>query len=143
MVINRLLTVLEWYKGLFQGSGQTDLGSSAGTGVSSSPGLSAAIPKLPVKRNGDVSDFQVLINRLLTAQVHVTNMRRMVSEMGHKIPCESCENRTDCCKDINKCDHFVLFECGELAPKQATPEVDAEAQAQLEEDIAAFNDEDA
>lgn len=39
--------------------------------------------------------------------------------MGHKVPCKACGNRNHCCKDVNKCDHFVLFDCGEISPNLA------------------------
>jgi len=39
--------------------------------------------------------------------------------MGRKIPCSTCGNRNNCCKDINKCDYFILFNCGEISPDLA------------------------
>jgi hypothetical protein len=46
-------------------------------------------------------------------------MRKKVGEMGRKVPCSACGNRNDCCKDVNKCDHFVLFDCGDISPQVA------------------------
>jgi hypothetical protein len=70
-------------------------------------------------------------------------MRKMVSERGQKLPCGSCESRNECCKDINKCDYFVLFDCGELAPTPTTPNsTDAAAaiEAQLNNDVVTEED---
>jgi hypothetical protein len=53
-------------------------------------------------------------------------MRAEVTRMGHSVPCNSCGTRVNCCKDINKCDHFVLFDCGDLHPHAATEEPEKE-----------------
>ncbi|KAL4883541.1 hypothetical protein BJY04DRAFT_184845 [Aspergillus karnatakaensis] len=102
----------KWYKGLFAG---VEPGDSSKAGVGSavaSPGASVgALPSLPKKKDGTV---------------HVTNMRAEVVRMGHSVPCESCGTRVNCCKDINKCDHFVLFDCGDLHPRAATEEPEKE-----------------
>ncbi|KAL4798801.1 hypothetical protein BDV19DRAFT_356171 [Aspergillus venezuelensis] len=50
----------------------------------------------------------------------MTNMRAEVIRLGHGVPCTSCDSRVNCCKDINQCDHFVLFDCGDLHPRAAT-----------------------
>ncbi|KAL4860282.1 hypothetical protein BDV12DRAFT_181822 [Aspergillus spectabilis] len=47
-------------------------------------------------------------------------MRKEVVRLGHTVPCSSCGQRNNCCKDISQCDHFVLFECGDLRPDPAT-----------------------
>ncbi|KAG2000758.1 hypothetical protein GB937_010865 [Aspergillus fischeri] len=60
----------------------------------------------------DASTPPLLVKKDST--VHITNMRKKVAEMGHHVPCNSCGNRNECCKDINKCDHFILFECGNI-----------------------------
>ncbi|BCR86534.1 uncharacterized protein ACHE_30521S [Aspergillus chevalieri] len=52
-------------------------------------------PPLLMKKNGSV---------------HVTDMRKQVVLMGHKIPCSACGNRNDCCKDMESCEYFHLFQ---------------------------------
>ena len=46
-------------------------------------------------------------------------MRAAVTKMGHKVPCDSCDTRNNCCKDINHCDFFIFFDCGDLHPTPA------------------------
>lgn len=45
----------------------------------------------------------------------MTNMRQEIVGMGLKVPCNACGKRNDCCKDINQCEHFQHFYCGDLA----------------------------
>ncbi|KAL4782837.1 hypothetical protein BJX76DRAFT_349064 [Aspergillus varians] len=98
----------KWYKELFAGIAPEDSPKAGADGVAASPGSTAgALPSLPKKKDGSV---------------HVTNMRAEVVRMGHSMPCKSCGSRVNCCKDINKCDHFVLFDCGDLHPRAATEE---------------------
>lgn len=52
----------------------------------------------------------------------MTNIRTVVIGMGHKVPGNSCGTRANCCKDINCCDHFVIFDYGHLHPRAATIE---------------------
>ncbi|EAW22051.1 uncharacterized protein NFIA_036070 [Aspergillus fischeri NRRL 181] len=92
----------KWYKRLFYAVDPQDGGgasTSADTHFVCAMSVDAGTPSLPVKKDGTV---------------HVTNMRKKVAEMGRKVPCSSCGNRNDCCKDINKCAYFVLFNCGNI-----------------------------
>ncbi|PYH99043.1 hypothetical protein BO71DRAFT_415769 [Aspergillus ellipticus CBS 707.79] len=81
--------------------------------VSPSTTGASILPVLPVKKDGTV---------------HVTNMRAAVAKMGHKIPCESCSTRTACCKDINLCDFFIFFDCGDMHPRAAIVEPEEEGE---------------
>ncbi|KAL4914610.1 hypothetical protein BDW62DRAFT_204499 [Aspergillus aurantiobrunneus] len=60
---------------------------------------SSVLPALPVKEDGSV---------------HVTNMRAAVVKMGHKVPCDSRGTLNNCCKDLNCCDFFHFFDCGDM-----------------------------
>ncbi|KAE8388261.1 hypothetical protein BDV23DRAFT_185621 [Aspergillus alliaceus] len=107
-----------WYKGLFAGAESTmDLSSarpSPSPGPAGSPRLPPLVspyvtPKtrspLPLKKDGTP---------------HLLNMRRRAESLGGSVPCSSCESKFDCCKDINKCDNFLLFDCGALTPQAAS-----------------------
>ncbi|KAL2836238.1 hypothetical protein BJX68DRAFT_273593 [Aspergillus pseudodeflectus] len=98
--------VAKWYKELFAGVDPDKTTTGATTSPSPAPRALSALPK---KKDGSV---------------HVTNMRAEVVRMGHSVPCKSCGSRVNCCKDINKCDHFVLFNCGDLHPRAATKEAE-------------------
>lgn len=54
-------------------------------------------------------------------------MRLEVVRLGKPVPCRSCATRNACCKDINKCEYFVLFDCGDLRPDAAVSQGDNEA----------------
>ncbi|KAL2824829.1 hypothetical protein BJY01DRAFT_241646 [Aspergillus pseudoustus] len=98
---------LEWYKGLFA---RVPPNNSAGTATATGTNISPArnsLPALPKKKDGIV---------------HVTNIRAKVTCMGHSMPCSSCGTRVNYYKDINKCNHFVLFNYGNLHPHAATKE---------------------
>jgi hypothetical protein len=60
-------------------------------------------------------------------QVHITNMRLEVVRLGKPVPCRSCALRNACCKDINKCEYFALFDTGDLRPDVAVSQGDNEA----------------
>ncbi|KAK1138225.1 hypothetical protein N8T08_004049, partial [Aspergillus melleus] len=94
-----------WYKDLFSGEEpQLEEGTGGGSGGSrfGSGNASIPLPALPLtKKDG---------------KVHVTDMRKLVRNMGKKVPCGSCGDRRNCCKDINLCEHFLLFNCDKLAP---------------------------
>ncbi|KAL4887744.1 hypothetical protein BDV59DRAFT_189998 [Aspergillus ambiguus] len=99
---------LGFYKSLFAGKepGKSATAKAVGGTVDLSSDAESTVgeggrPILPVKKDG---------------QVHVTNMRLKVRELGHNVPCQSCGERKNCCKNINLCDHFVLFDCGDLHP---------------------------
>lgn len=47
--------------------------------------------------------------------------------LGKPVLCRSCATRNACCKDINKCEYFVLFDCGDLRPDAAVSQGDNEA----------------
>ncbi|KAL4935059.1 hypothetical protein BDV06DRAFT_217707 [Aspergillus oleicola] len=85
-----------WYKGLF-------------AGVKPSASSAAQAPTTP-SHGGSV---------------HITNMRKQAIELGGTVPCQSCSSRNDCCKDINKCDNFIFFNCGNMHPKPAAPGLSA------------------
>ncbi|GFF98314.1 conserved hypothetical protein [Aspergillus udagawae] len=104
---------IRFYKSLFAGTEPKPAEDS----TSSTQNASSATPILPKKKDGTV---------------HVTNMRKKVVEFGHKVPCDSCGKRSDCCKDVNKCAYFILFNCGSVCPSPASQvdtagETDAEA----------------
>ncbi|KAI9038647.1 uncharacterized protein KD926_010591 [Aspergillus affinis] len=99
---------IRWYKDLFsgkepnieEGTGTAGGGGSSSTAGPNTPNLPR--PALPLtKKDGNV---------------HITNMRKLVRNLGHKVPCASCGTAKDCCKNINICDHFLLFNCQNLAP---------------------------
>ncbi|KAL3494962.1 hypothetical protein BJX62DRAFT_233930 [Aspergillus germanicus] len=103
----------KWYKELFVSVEPDNSSKPDAGGAAASPGSAAgALPSLPKKKDGSV---------------HVTNMRAEVIRMGHSVPCKSCGSRVNCCKDINRCDHFVLFDCGDLHLRAATEEPENQA----------------
>ncbi|CRG92923.1 hypothetical protein PISL3812_10004 [Talaromyces islandicus] len=119
----------KFYKSLFGGNPPgEDIGRPVSSGGATG-GLTASKPKLPLKKKGIV---------------HLTRMREIVRELDGKIPCESCENRNSCCKDINVCDHFALFDCGGLVPKVTEKPAENEQaaiEAQLDAEAEAMGDE--
>ena len=56
-------------------------------------------------------------------------MRKKVIGFGYKIPCDSCENRNTCYKDVNIYDYFILFDCGDIRPTLATSQTAGEEEA--------------
>ncbi|KAI9034732.1 uncharacterized protein KD926_006351 [Aspergillus affinis] len=98
---------IRWYRRLFAGVESEVQGpaSSAVSPAGPAGPANASLPALPLKQKDNT--------------VHTTNMRQLVRNMGHKVPCNSCPALKDCCKDINRCDHFLLFDCGNLAPATA------------------------
>ncbi|KAF4177469.1 hypothetical protein CNMCM8694_002300 [Aspergillus lentulus] len=68
---------IKFYKSLFTGA---EPQKAAEGSASSTENASSSIPALPVKKDGTV---------------HVTNMRKKVAELGHKVPCDSCGKRND------------------------------------------------
>ncbi|KAL4934233.1 uncharacterized protein BDV17DRAFT_278553 [Aspergillus undulatus] len=102
-----------WYKSLFAGiepnnagAAQTPSTVSHGRSISidSTSPATPSLPPLPRKQGGSI---------------HITNMRKQAVNLGGTVPCESCSNRNDCCKDINKYDNFILFDCGNIHPTPA------------------------
>ncbi|KAF7164869.1 hypothetical protein CNMCM5623_009296 [Aspergillus felis] len=104
---------IRFYKSLFSGA---EPQKSAEGSASSAENAGPSTPILPLKKDGTV---------------HVTNMRKKVAELGHKVPCDSCGKRNDCCKDVNKCDYFILFDCGSVCPTPAS-QVDTEDEQGVE-----------
>ncbi|EYE91950.1 uncharacterized protein EURHEDRAFT_463622, partial [Aspergillus ruber CBS 135680] len=84
---------VKWYKGLMLGA-EAEVPSAIGSRSEAEDGASER-PPLPMKKNGGV---------------HVTDMRKQVVLMGHKIPCSACGNRNNCCKDMESCEYFHLFQ---------------------------------
>ncbi|KAE8384443.1 hypothetical protein BDV23DRAFT_177034 [Aspergillus alliaceus] len=98
-----------WYKGLFQGathSSSSLMGSSARLTPAPAPPADSIsrLPLLPRKKDG---------------APHVTNIRKRAVDLGGSVPCDSCKTKNECCKDIDHCDNFMLFDCGNLAPVPA------------------------
>ncbi|KAL5044747.1 hypothetical protein BDW71DRAFT_185716 [Aspergillus fruticulosus] len=58
-------------------------------------------PPLPTKNDGSV---------------HITNIHKEVKNLRGNVPCASYGNCNDCCKDVNVCEHFLLFNCGDIHP---------------------------
>ncbi|KAJ5885896.1 uncharacterized protein N7473_008570 [Penicillium subrubescens] len=70
-------------------------------------------PPLPIKENG---------------MVNMTQMKKMVRELGYSVPCEECRVRNNskmCCHEDSKltCEHFELF----AKPRQQPTQQDDEA----------------
>ncbi|KAL4768413.1 hypothetical protein BDW60DRAFT_210960 [Aspergillus nidulans var. acristatus] len=92
---------VQWYKSLFSGIEPQANTESLETSLDRAGSVEDDLPLLPKKKDGTV---------------HVTNMRLEVVRLGKPVPCKSCGTRNACCKDISKCDHFILFNCGNLHP---------------------------
>jgi hypothetical protein len=45
-------------------------------------------------------------------------MRKEAAQLGYKVPCDTCKTRNNCCKNINSCELFFKFNCGDLHPTQ-------------------------
>ncbi|PYH93087.1 hypothetical protein BO71DRAFT_328512, partial [Aspergillus ellipticus CBS 707.79] len=98
--------ISKWFLSrLFSGVEPQDVSAGQSNSASSNASIH---PPLPLKRDGTV---------------HVTNMRKKIIDIGYRVPCNSCSNRNDCCKDINKYDHFIYFNCSDLHPAAAGLEV--------------------
>ncbi|KAL4786397.1 hypothetical protein BJX76DRAFT_321254 [Aspergillus varians] len=115
---------IKFYKGLYGGvepGTATTPAPSAGSvpaptiydPASPSEAGASTLPVLPLKKDGTV---------------HITEMRKAVTRMGHKVPCDSCTTRNACCKDINLCDFFIFFDCGNMHPRAATVQPETEAE---------------
>ncbi|KAL2859111.1 uncharacterized protein BJX67DRAFT_368974 [Aspergillus lucknowensis] len=76
----------------------------------------------------------LLLPKKKDSSVHVTNMRTKIACMGKSVPYMSCSSCVNCCKDINKCDYFVLFNYGNLHPHAATKEAENQVE-EIEEEI--------
>lgn len=59
--------------------------------------------------------------------------------MGLKVPCNACGKRNDCCKDINQCEHFQHFYCGDLASTLSAQIVTGGDQGNLAESFQWFS----
>ncbi|KAL2859132.1 uncharacterized protein BJX67DRAFT_376062 [Aspergillus lucknowensis] len=94
--------------------------STSTGGIAASPGsTTGTMPLLPKKKDGSV---------------HVTNMRTKVARMGKSMPYMSCSSYINCCKDINKYNYFVLFNCSDLHPRAATKKAENQVE-EIEEEI--------
>ncbi|KAL4998870.1 hypothetical protein BDV10DRAFT_193990 [Aspergillus recurvatus] len=103
-------------KSLFSGIEPVITTQSVGIAFTRAGSVEDRLPRLPRKKDGNV---------------HITNMRLEVVRLGKSVPCKSCGTRSTCCKDINKCDHFVLIDCGDLHPDLAVNQGDEEASEEM------------
>ncbi|PYH88972.1 hypothetical protein BO71DRAFT_466275, partial [Aspergillus ellipticus CBS 707.79] len=51
---------------------------------------------------------------------NITVMRKLVPYLKDNVPCKSCASTKECCKNINNCNNFLLFDCGKIGPAAAT-----------------------
>ncbi|PYH94148.1 hypothetical protein BO71DRAFT_326108, partial [Aspergillus ellipticus CBS 707.79] len=100
-IINK---TIKFYKYLYSG---VEPATAVYDPVSPSTTGASILPVLPVKKD---------------RTVHVTNMRAAVAKMGYKILYKSCSTRTACYKDINLCNFFIFFDCGDMHPRAAIVE---------------------
>ncbi|KAE8377486.1 hypothetical protein BDV26DRAFT_293090 [Aspergillus bertholletiae] len=115
---------IAWYKGLFQeaeGSTEVSVSVSPSPGPAGSPPSPHVAPPVgPPVPPPVPPKVRPLLPLKKDGTPHLLNMRRRAEDLGGAVPCRSCESKKECCKDINKCDNFLLFDCGALAPTPAS-----------------------
>ncbi|KAF7585082.1 hypothetical protein BBP40_000747, partial [Aspergillus hancockii] len=111
-----------WYKSLFNGkkpkqtldtSDEVEItGFTAGSTVGS--------PAKKLKSNYIPGKYPLPLNK--AGKPHIINMRKIVPHLKGTVPCKNCNNKKDCCRDIQTCANFALFDCGDLHPVAANAE---------------------
>ncbi|KAB8212649.1 hypothetical protein BDV33DRAFT_137647 [Aspergillus novoparasiticus] len=107
-----------WYKSLFA-EDVSVMSLSPSPGPAGSPPPPAAPPVAPPRPPPVAPVVRPSLPLKKDGTPHLLNMRRRAEDLGGSVPCRSCESKSDCCRDINKCDNFLLFDCGALAPTPA------------------------